>query len=62
MLYKVCRGDRNFGTEKAKIVADATGTDPMLWMDSQHAAKRERFMDIITDELNIVRPKKEATP
>lgn len=53
MLYKVCRGLRNFGTERAKLVADITGTSPMIWMEPKDADKRERFLDIIVDELGI---------
>lgn len=54
MLYKVCRGLRNFGTKRAQLVADITGTAPMLWMDPKDAGKRERFRDIIVTELGIV--------
>ena len=57
MLYQVCSGRRNFGKDRAKLVANLTGTDPMIWIDPLHAAKRARFMSFIEDELNIKRPK-----
>jgi hypothetical protein len=43
LLYKVCRGLRNLGTENAKAVARVTKTDPMLWMDSDRVSKRKQY-------------------
>jgi hypothetical protein len=52
-LYKVCRGLRNLGTERAEFVAEVTGTDPMIWMKNAHAPKRARFFDMAVDALGI---------
>jgi hypothetical protein len=55
MLYKVGKGLRNFGTKRAQIVANASGTDPMIWMDLAHKDKRPRFIEMIAESLGITK-------
>ena len=43
MLYKVCRGLRNFGTARAKEVGRVTKTDPIMWMDQDKASQRKQY-------------------
>lgn len=43
MLYKVCRGIRNLGTQNAIQVAKLTKTDPVMWMDSDKSSRRLQY-------------------
>jgi plasmid maintenance system antidote protein VapI len=54
-LWKVCKGERNLSTKKAMIVADITGTSPMVWMDESRAHLRARHINTIAKALGIER-------
>jgi len=62
--YKVCTGRRNFGMEISKAVAEATGTDPLLWRDMTRAHTRFQFLPMIeaagfgADRPKVAVPKK----
>ena len=40
MMYFLLKGQRNLSLAKAKIVAQKTGTDPMVWIDPSRVLER----------------------
>ena len=64
-VYKVCKGSRNFSLKKAKIAAEYTGTDPMVWVDPDKVQIRVRhFRTLEKSELVVPRKttKKQVKP